>query len=106
MKNLLGQTTITSQSFDQWWRETGQFIGVAAQATGDELELLRRYAVEAMKDVRSATEWQELESNYDSSDKRVDELTLLREEIVEVMEAATTPEEKVDAMWKVLNENP
>lgn len=43
----LKNTVSTTQSLDRWWRDAGQFIGVAAQSTSNELELLRRYASEA-----------------------------------------------------------
>lgn len=100
----LTNTVNTTQSFDRWWNETGQFVGVAAQSTGDELELLRRYAKDVIEDTRSQTDWEDLEKERDELDEQVDALTDFKDSIEAILKDATTPNEKVDAIWTAFKE--
>lgn len=41
---------VTSEHFDQWWRDCGQFLPPADVATGEDLERLRTFANSMFKD--------------------------------------------------------
>lgn len=67
-------TVVTTEEFDEWWRDSGQFLSPADVSTGEDLERLRHFANSVFNDnfAKLNEKICELESRAEKAEKQRD----------------------------------
>lgn len=97
----MNPTMNTTEEFDQWWREAGQFIQPADMATQEQLEQFRLFGSSVFQEFSSQI--QELKDNAANAEEEASEHSAdTPNRLKEILEDDLSDSEKLQAIEKYL----